>query len=452
VSVRALEVWWHGSHVGTWSPAGRTEARFAYTEAWTRAAHGCPISVSLPFVPYNREATGAVVDDWFANLLPDSDAILTRMRDRLHLRDTKPASLLAVVGRDCVGAVQLVLPGDTPEAYQRIDVKPLSDAEVARRLRRVTAKTEFAAETNAIDEMRFSLAGAQEKTAFTRHKGQWCVPFSETPTTHIFKLPLTTFGDRQADLSLSVENEWLSLRLLAALELPVAQAVIGRFQDDYGSISALIVTRFDRVIEADDTGAPVWIRRVLQEDMCQALGVPTSRKYQEDGGPGINRILTLLAGARNPDRDQQVFANSQLAGWLLAAPDGHAKNYSISHTRAGYSLTPLYDVMSAWPFIGRGAREYPIQQMKLAMSFRGKSKPRLLDKIHLRHWRRLANDAGGDEVFAAMIAMVEQVPRAISVVEGEMPSDFPEVIWERITTGMQRQGERFLAMVAGESD
>jgi serine/threonine-protein kinase HipA len=447
VSVQSLDVWLHGTPVGTWWPAGRTEARFAYTDAWVNADAGCPISVSLPFLPLNRVVSGPVVDDWFTNLLPDSETILHRMRDRLRLRDSKPASLLAALGRDCVGAIQLLPPSEVPSEYKRIDVTPLSESDVAQRLRRVTVAKGFAADL-ADDEMRFSIAGAQEKTAFTWHNDQWCVPHGETPTTHIFKLPLVALGARQANMTQSVENEWLSLKLIAALGFQVAEAQIGRFRDEHGSVSALIVKRFDRIVEPTSDGSPAWIRRILQEDVCQALGVPTSKKYEDDGGPGMARILTLLAGSRNPGRDQQMFANAQLAGWLLAATDGHAKNYSITHSATGYSMTPLYDVISAWPVIGRGANLYAVQEIKLAMALRGDSRPRrLLDKIHLRHWQRLANDAGGDAVFAGMVAMVEAVPKAIAAVEAQLPSGFPEQVWDAITAGMQRQAGRFLAQL-----
>jgi serine/threonine-protein kinase HipA len=82
-------------------------------------------------------------------------------------------------------------------------------------------------------------------------------------------------------------------------------------------------------------------------------------------------ILHELARAENPDSDQQRFMLSQLAFWMLAATDGHAKNFSISHHRGGrFSLTPLYDVLSTWPVVGKRGDQLDIHELKLAMAER----------------------------------------------------------------------------------
>src|SRR5690606_17250821 len=130
-----------------------------------------------------------------------------------------------------------------------------------------------------------SIAGAQEKTGLLRHQGRWCVPLGSTPSTHIFKLPLGLVGNMRADMTGSVENEWLCLKLMAAFGIPVAEADMASFDGQ----PVLLVTRFDRRL-ADDGS---WWMRLPQEDMCQASGLPASRRYESDGGPGIARIMEL---------------------------------------------------------------------------------------------------------------------------------------------------------------
>ncbi len=450
VRERSLDVWMNGTLVGNWSSSRRGVDVFQYADSWMESAYSRPLSLSLRFVPGNAEHRGPAVAWWFENLLPDSAEIRSRIARRFRVAPSDSVALLAAIGRDCVGAVQLVPAGSDPGNIRQVSADLLTDPDVAAIIRSATSD---AGVLRSVDDerepLRLSIAGAQEKTALLRMQNAWYLPRGSTPTTHIIKLPLGRVGNIGADLSGSVENEWLCLRILSAFGLPVAHAEMARFADDVGEIRALIVERFDRAWCDATSTTPAWIQRLPQEDFCQATGMSPDQKYETDGGPGVGRCLSVLRDGGNATADSCTFALSQLAFWLLAAPDGHAKNFSVFLRRRDYVMTPLYDVISAWPIIGRGAREYPIQKMQLAMSLRGKSKPRLLDKIHLRHWRRLADDAGGDEVFAAMIAMVEQVPRAISVVEGELPSDFPEVIWERITTGMRRQSERFLAMVRG---
>ena len=140
----------------------------------------------------------------------------------------------------------------------------------------------------------------------------------------------------------------------------------------FGEAKALVVTRFDRRWQGVAAGAEtkarfkrpegVWIARLPQEDCCQALGVAPDRKDQSDGGPSVQDCLTVLAASEDADKDRAVFALAQLAFWLMAAIDGHAKNFSIQHRRGGrFSLTPLYDVLSAWPIIGDGPNRIAYQ-------------------------------------------------------------------------------------------
>jgi serine/threonine-protein kinase HipA len=295
------------------------------------------------------------------------------------------------------------------------------------------------------DGFRLSIAGAQEKTALLRHSGRWCIPSGPTPTTHIFKLPLGLVGHMRVDMRHSVENEWLCMHLLRELGLPVPDTEIGRFADHVGEEKALIVERFDRALATAPGSRRKWITRLPQEDFCQALGVPAGRKYEADGGPGISAGLELLAGSTQPADDRLMLAKAQLAFWLLAAPDGHAKNFSIFLRRDGYVLTPLYDVISAWPVIGRGPNRWAEQTVKLAMAVRGKRPHRELNRIAYRHWAGLAVQTGAPDALEQMTAMVQSAPDALKRVASKLPARFPEQVWTSIARGVQSQCERFLS-------
>jgi len=185
-------------------------------------------------------------------------------------------------------------------------------------------------------EFRISLAGTQEKTALLYWKNHWHIPHGTTATTHILKPQIGVPGNG-IDMTRSVENEHFCMRLMDVLGLPAAKT---RIQDFEGT-RVLVVERFDRIWTKDNR----LIRRP-QEDLCQALSVPRTRKYQADGGPGIPQVLDLLEGSDDPEADQKLFLKAQVIFWLIGATDGHAKNFSLFLAPGGrYSLTPIYDVI-----------------------------------------------------------------------------------------------------------
>jgi len=203
------------------------------------------------------------------------------------------------------------------------------------------------------------------------------------PTTHIFKLPLGLVGNRRADLSQSVPLEWLSMQVARELGLPVANVEIGQFEDQ----TALSVKRFDRQLSAHKT----WWQRIPQEDFCQALGLSPAHKYEADGGTGIRSIMDVLLGSENAEADRRVFFTTQILFWLMAATDGHAKNFSL-HVRAGgsYRLAPLYDIFSTYPIQGKGPNRLDAHKAKLAMAVAGRNRDYLIRDIRRWQWVALS--------------------------------------------------------------
>ncbi len=432
----------NGELVGVWHLNRGGSHVFQYDERWVKSPLARPLSLSLPIVPGNAPYRGRIVDDWFDNLLPDSKAIRNRVRQRFATNSTQAFDLLAAIGRDCVGAVQLVPAGVDPGPVQTIEAQPLNESRVAQILRGVTASKTLGIDPEG-DQFRISIAGAQEKTALLRLGARWHVPGGATPTTHILKLPLGLIANIRADMHDSIENEWLCTHFLQELGLPVAGTEIEVFQDDIGREKALVVERFDRQFERSPAGRR-WIARLPQEDLCQARGIPAQRKYESDGGPGIKSALELLAGGEAPEYDSLAFAKAQLAFWLLAAPDGHAKNFSLFLRRNGYRLTPLYDVISAWPIIGRGPNLLPYEKVKLAMALRGSRAYYLISRIPIRQWRRLAVQTGVEGAFDEMVQLADAAAGAIARLESALPSGFPEHIWHSITGGIARHRQLFL--------
>ncbi|MDM0112524.1 type II toxin-antitoxin system HipA family toxin [Variovorax sp. J22R133] len=430
-----LDVWMNGEYVGAWFWTRTGAATLRYDDGWLRSPNMRALSLSLPIPAGAKELRGAAVENYFDNLLPDSDRIRERLRRRFRAPTTQAADLLAAIGRDCVGAVQLLPAGQAPAAFDRVDSEPLTTAQVEQTLRNVTADPVLG-QGDDQDDFRISIAGAQEKTALLRIGDQWHRPHGATPTTHILKLPLGLVGNMRANMTDSVENEWLCARLMAALGFDVAHTEMGRFGDQ----RALIVERFDR--RWMDNGR--WIARLPQEDFCQATGTAAQLKYESDGGPGMRDCLSLLAASDEARADRLRFVLTQLAFWLLAATDGHAKNYSIFLRRGGgYAMTPLYDMLSAWPIIGKGPSQVPWQKAKLAMALRSKNAHFTLAGIQTRHWQVLAAQSGVDGAFQQMTALVRHAPAALAQIESSLPSNFPERVWRTVDTGVRAQCQRF---------
>jgi serine/threonine-protein kinase HipA len=446
--VASLFVWMNGERVGEWGTGRRGGSPFfRYDRSWAQSRRARALSLSLPLTA-DLEIRGPQVDHYFDNLLPDNPAIRNRIRSRFKTESAATFDLLTAIGRDCVGAVQLLPPDQEPAGWDRIDSTVLTAGAVEKILREVTSPA--ALSDAEMDEFRISLAGAQEKTALLGMAGRWFRPQGATPTTHIFKLPLGIVGGFRGDFSHSVENEWLCARFLGELNLPVAQSAMTTFGEQH----VLVVTRFDRQWQGAAAAAirrkdfkpskGVWIARLPQEDLCQATGRPQSQKYEADGGPSIFEALSLLVNSESAADDQSTFVLAQLAFWLLAATDGHGKNFSLRNRAGGaYDMTPLYDVLSAWPIIGHGKNQLPLEKAKLAMALRGKRAHYRLNEISARHWQELARRAGVPGLWERMQLFVESAGPAFERLEAQLPVNFPERVYSSIRAGVRSQARRF---------
>ncbi|EPC8123249.1 type II toxin-antitoxin system HipA family toxin [Escherichia coli] len=284
------------------------------------------------------------------------------------------------------------------------------------------------------NDFRISVAGAQEKTALLRIGNDWCIPKGITPTTHIIKLPIGEIRQPNAtlDLSQSVDNEYYCLLLAKELGLNVPDAEIIKA----GRVRALAVERFDRRWNTERTV----LLRLPQEDMCQTFGLPSSVKYESDGGPGIARIMAFLMGSSEALRDRYDFMKFQVFQWLIGATDGHAKNFSVFIQAGGsYRLTPFYDIIPAFPVLG--GTGIHISDLKLAMGLNAsKGKKTAIDKIYPRHFLATAKVLRFPEVQMHEILsdFARMIPAALDNVKTSLPTDFPENVVTAVETNVLR--------------
>ena len=360
---------------------------FEYLKAWQTNPRAIPLSYSIPL---QQDSHGTrIVTDFMWGLLPDNESTLQRWGTRYKVSAHNPFALLAAVGEDCPGAVQIVPPGQDLRTRER--VKWLAKGDLEKRI--IALKNDAGAGRLESDTGQFSLAGSQEKTALYRTNNRWGVPQGRTPTTHILK-PET---GRVAHVA---SNEHYCLQLARRCGLPAALSEVQIIAD----IPVIIVERFDRI------RAGRLVRRIHQEDMCQALG--KRKKYQQEGGPGIFDIMNLLQFSDNPEVDRNRFMRAQALNYVIAGTDAHARNYSIIYAPGGaFRLAPLYDVISDLPYPKkRGAKS------TLPMTIGGE---RVISDILPRHWERQARSIrfSKDETFGHIRDLVARLPEAAETVQ-----------------------------------
>lgn len=437
---RSLSLWMNGERVGTWTLPTRGPMELRYDADWIASPAGRPLSLSLLYpADVSQPLRSVAVPHFFDNLLPDHAAIRRRIATRFRTGDVDAFSLLTAIGRDCVGAVQLLGEDESPAGPAgAVDGTPLSDDDIERHLLAVTSNVAFGA-LHDEDDFRISLAGAQEKHAFLRAGNAWLRPEGATPTTHIFKLPLGLIGAGKVDFTTSVDNEWLCLRLLRAYGLRTAQAEIATF----GAQRVLVVERFDRLRDGDGR---LW--RLPQEDFCQVYGVPSERKYESHGGPGLRELFRVLANSEQAERDRRELLASQILFWMLRAPDGHAKNFSIFLRPGGtFRLTPFYDVMTALPAMGAGPNRFDARRLTMAMALIGKNRHYDIGRIQRRHFSSTALAVGYADTAEPLVReLIARTPAVIEAVAGDLPAGFSEAVAAAVFTGLQDAADALEAM------
>ncbi|MCL2780101.1 MAG: type II toxin-antitoxin system HipA family toxin [Actinomycetia bacterium] len=322
----ALDVWIGGRRAGQLS-GGDGSVVFAYDASYQDAADAPALSVSMPKTRTRHPPD--VVEPWIDNLLPDNDSLRERWAARFGERRATPLNLLGHMGLDCAGAVQIVSEG--VELGATGTAVEVTDAQIQEAL--TVLRQDDSAWIFGDHGGRYSLGGAQGKFALARTATGWALPAGRQASTHVFKVGIRRYAD-------SVLAEYVTMRAAETLGLRVTHTELIRF----GGEVALVSRRFDRLRD----GATV--RRIHQEDLCQALGTSRHRKYEAEGGPGAKAVGALIGSAVDP-RDRaaarELFAQSVIFNWLVAGTDAHAKNFAVAHLGPRVLLAPLYDLTSA---------------------------------------------------------------------------------------------------------
>lgn len=400
---RRLTAYLDGRRVGWFTELG-DYVQFDFDDDWRVGARRSELSLSIP--KSAKRHGGRAPKNWLWGLLPDNERVLERWGRRFDVNARNPMALLAHVGLDAAGSIQLTEHDESVLEGESVLV-PISDADIGQHLAELRADP--TAWLIALEHPGyFSLAGAQAKFALAQTPEGWAIPSGRAPSTHIFKPGIA--GIAESDL-----GEHLAMNTAARLGLDVAGSQMAIF----GGETAIVVERYDRVASADGD-----VLRLHQEDLVQSAGLHPAVKYRNEGGRGIVSIAAQLRiGARTPEQGHRMvqrFFEANLFGLVIAATDGHAKNYSVLLGADGVTLAPLYDIQSIL-----GHRDVPERDLRLAMSIGGDY---LLTGIGSREIREAAGDIGldGDWAVERTRQLADEVPDALSaaVVASGVRSDF----------------------------
>lgn len=359
---RTLDIWWDGRLVGQLTQDKHGELGFAYTPAWLDDEQAQPLSASLP--KRAELFTRRECRPFFGGLLPE-ESQRDAAAQALGVSRANDFALLDRLGGDVAGALQLLPPGEVP-ATLAPDQRPtrLDDAGLIRVLDALPVRPLLAGE----EGLRLSLAGAQSKVPVVLVDGAVALPAPGQPTTHILKPPISRFAA-------TTENEAFVMRLAAAIGLDVAPVEARTVQDR----TFLLVQRYDRAIGDDGI-----VRRIHQEDFCQALGVPPETKYASEGGPTFKDCFALLRRvAARPAVDVLKLLDAVIFNVIAGNADAHGKNFSILYDAEGPRLAPLYDLLATVA--------YPDLSPKFAMKV---GKRATLAELDAKGWSAFAADAG----------------------------------------------------------
>jgi serine/threonine-protein kinase HipA len=345
-----------------------------YEPAWLTSEQPFPLSVSMPLAALTYPHK--LISPFLWNLLPENPNVLQRWAQQYHVSAANPFKLLTYVGADVPGAAQFIPPEqvDAIESEHAPRIDWISIADLQERLRQL--REDISAVRRPGDIGKLSLPGAQAKTAFYWDvtQNRWGVPGGRTPTTHIIKPCIPGFDGL-------VENEHLCQDIAARLGLLAARSSVLTLDDTY-----IVVERYDRLPPSAESPIP---QRIHQEDLCQALSLLPARKYQEEGGPGIAQIVSLLRRVSTaPEIDVERFLRANIYNWLIGGTDAHAKNYSLLiGTADEVRLAPLYDLSSQLP--------YPeLISQKVSMKIGDHYEIR---RVGLEDWRRVAQTCALEE-------------------------------------------------------
>lgn len=353
---KTLDVYLNTELVGNLALDANDEMTFTYSDKATR-----PISVGMSLE--QKTFASNHCEAFFGGLLPEANTARRALGRRFGINAENTFSLLRAIGAECAGALSILEAGSIIPVEQPGEIEILSARELAGYMRELPQRPLFV----GVNGIRLSLAGVQDKAAVSVTPVGIGVP-AGGPTTHILKPDL-----RQAPGVIHCEH--LCMKTASRLGIDAASVQLGKAEDQV----YLLVERYDRQRAKE----PTVLNRIHQEDFCQALAIPSRKKYQEDGGPSLKNCFELLNKTAVPAKERIHLLTIVIFNFLVGNMDAHGKNFSLLHSSRGIRLAPLYDVISTAAF--------PEYSQQMAMDIGDYFEP---EQIYAYHWRELCSDIG----------------------------------------------------------
>ncbi len=351
-----LDVYLHAELAGELKSASNDDMTFTYSDIATR-----PISVGMPLEARTFDSNHC--EAFFGGLLPEGDEARKALGKRFRIGANNSFSLLRAIGAECAGALSILEAGTPAPSDHNRDIRILSEGELAEHIRELPQRPLFV----GVNGIRLSLSGVQDKAAVTVMPEGIGIP-AGGPTTHILKPDLLRAPG-------VIYCEHLCMKIASRLGINVASVQLRKAEDQV----YLLVERYDR----QRATQPNEIRRVHQEDFCQALGIPSKKKYQHEGGPTLKDCFHLLNKTAVPAKERINLLNAVIFNFLVSNMDAHGKNFSLLHSSQGICLAPLYDITCTAAF--------PDYSQLLAMDIGDFDEP---TEIYAHQWRTLCEDIG----------------------------------------------------------
>ena len=384
----------------------RNSREFSYDKEYLTAADACPISMSLPLQedPFNSWETRL----FFENLLPPV-VVRRKLEKIIHHDHDNYFAFLKVLGGDCAGAIALypegVNPSDGEERFRELGEDEADEV--------LKALPESPLLQGIVEGYRISVAGAQDKLVVRMRNGNLALPLYGTASTHIVK-------PRMKRCEHSVENECFCQQLADACGISAAKSFIHRIKDD----GYYVTRRYDRE-EADGH-----VTRYLQEDLCQAMGIDSEKKYQVDGGPSAARCFRFLSDNSFGLDDRMRFVDYFVYNFLIGNADAHAKNISLLQRDGKLSVAPLYDAMSTLV--------YPQVYNSMAMEIGGQYEFKAVTRKSFELFAEKC-DVRPKAVLSRLDALAAKLPRKAEELKTKMSDEgTPSSIYDEIIGVIRR--------------
>lgn len=370
-----LSIRLHGEPVGILEQTPTGKKAFTYNSSAVM-----PISIGMPVCEesYGEQQCEA----FFGGLLPESEVAKQIIGKRYGISPNNSFALLRAIGYDCAGAISCHAIDEPiiPQHSVPLTGKIITENELYEHIKELPKKPLFM----DVEGLKLSLAGVQDKAAICLIDNQVALPENGCPTTHILK-------PAQPHFEGIAENEYFVLKLAKRIGLPVPEVELRKIKD----ITFLLIERYDRHIKNNN------IERIHQEDFCQALGVTSLKKYQNEGGPGFKNCFDLLKNTTQPAIDRNLLASVVVFNYLVCNMDAHGKNFSLFHNAASnIRLAPFYDIVCT--------RVYQKLTSKMAMKIGSKYDA---DHVLPRHWKQLCEEV--NYRYLAMAGLIETLGHQI---------------------------------------